>query len=613
MEKPTKIVNKSQIQNGLGLKGPFGSLAASFLMWALEINKLNKEYEKICEYEGPEFSQKVLELYNIKIDLPEEDLKNFPDGQFVTVSNHAFGGVDGLIISSIAGKVRPDYKILTNFILSLIPALKDTFMPVNPFHDGETDRSSFTGIKAALSHLRNGGSLGLFPAGAVSTWQKKGNRTAIRRCGKPVVEDCPWPSNIAKLIKTSNAPVVPIYFDGGNSLSMHILGRIYHLLRTARLVHELRNKKGKTIRMRIGKPIMPDDYGACKDDLSMIQYLRNRVYALEGTLKPAWEFKNPFRGSKEPITSNITQEQVAGEIASLQDKVLFEAEKFSCLFADYEDIPVTIQELARTREETFRAIGEGTGKAGDTDIYDQWYKHLILWDKVNNKLAGAYRMGIGSEIFEKYGGLKGIYTASLVKYAKGADEFLKDSIELGRSYLTKDYKKDIFALSTLLKGLLYVAMKYPEAKRFVGPVSVSSDYPLFYRSLIYSYLTKTRSYTGTNKPSKPTHPLHPDWLRVNPDQLFGAKEMDVDKFSNLLSDISYGKYPLPTLVRLYFGNNAKAICFNVDPDFNDSLDVFIVNEFSEFSDKILSLLLRGVDPEEAARIKNRYSPEYRKD
>ena len=119
MEKPTKIVNKSQIQNGLGLKGPFGSFATSFLMWALEINKLNKEYEKICEYEGPDFSQKVLELYNIKVDLPEEDLKNFPDGQFVTVSNHAFGGVDGLIISSIAGKIRPDYKILTNFILCL--------------------------------------------------------------------------------------------------------------------------------------------------------------------------------------------------------------------------------------------------------------------------------------------------------------------------------------------------------------------------------------------------------------------------------------------------------------------------------------------------------------
>ncbi|MBO4768937.1 MAG: GNAT family N-acetyltransferase, partial [Bacteroidales bacterium] len=334
---------------------------------------------------------------------------------------------------------------------------------------------------------------------------------------------------------------------------------------------------------------------------------------LEATLKPAWEFKNPFRSSKEPIVSAITPEQVAQEIASLKDKVLFETDRFSCLFTDYEDIPITIQELARTREETFRAIGEGTGKAGDTDIYDQWYKHLILWDRVNNKLAGAYRMGIGAEIYEKHGGLKGIYTASLVKYAKDADIFLKDSIELGRSYLTKDYKKDVFALSTLLKGLLYVATKYPDAKRFVGPVSVSSDYPLFYRSLIYSYLTKTRNYTGTNKPSKPTHPLHPDWLRVNPDQLLDAKEMNVDKFSSMLSDMSYGKYPLPTLVRLYFGNNAKAVCFNVDPDFNDSLDVFIVNEFDEFSEKILSMILRGVPPEEAAVIRKRFSPDYRKD
>ena len=605
MEKPTKIINKSQIQNGLGLKGPFGSLVASFLMRVLEINKLNKEYKEVCEYEGPEFSQKVLEFYNIKVEYPEEDLKNFPKGQFVTVSNHAFGGVDGLIISSIAGKIQPDYKILTNFILSLIPALKDTFMPVNPFHDGETNRSSYGGIKAALQHLKNGGSLGLFPAGAVSTWQKKGKRTAIRKGLCPVVEDCPWPANIAKLIKTAEAPVVPIYFDGGNSLSMHLLGRIYHLLRTARLIHELRNKRGKTIRMRIGKPIMPEDYDQFTDSTAMINYLRNRVYALEGTLKPTWEFKNPFRGSKEPIVSLATPEQVAAEIDSLKDNVLFETDRFSCLFADYQEIPMTIQELGRAREETFRAIGEGTGKAGDTDIYDRWYKHLILWDRQNRKLAGAYRMGFGSEIYEKYGGLKGVYTASLVKYAKGSDEFLKESIELGRSFLTKDYKKDVFALSTLLKGVLYVAMKYPEAKRFVGPVSVSSDIPLFHRSLIYSYLSKNKGFTGTNRPSRPTHPLHPDWLRVNPDQLLGGRELSVDKFNNMLSDISFGKYQMPTLVKLYFTNNAKAICFNVDPDFNDSLDIMIVNEFNEFSDKVLSILLRGVDKEE--RVKKRFS------
>ena len=272
MEKPTKIINKSQLQNGLGLKGPIGSLAASLLMSILEINKLNRDYEKVCQYEGPEFSKKVLELYGITVVVPEEDLKNLPEGQIVTISNHAFGGADGLIISSIVGALKPDYKILTNFILSLIPALKSSFMPVNPFKGGDVNKSSFAGIKVALQHIKDGGSLGLFPAGAVSTWQKKKDRTAIRKGCRPIPEDCPWSPNMAKLIMTANAPVVPIYFDGGNSFSMHVLGRIYHFLRTGRLIHELRNKRGKTLRLRIGKPIMPEEMAKFPDGKSLINY-----------------------------------------------------------------------------------------------------------------------------------------------------------------------------------------------------------------------------------------------------------------------------------------------------------------------------------------------------
>jgi len=614
MEKPTKIINKSQLQNGLGLKGPIGSLAASLLMSILEINKLNRDYEKVCQYEGPEFSKKVLELYGITVVVPEEDLKNLPEGQIVTISNHAFGGADGLIISSIVGALKPDYKILTNFILSLIPALKSSFMPVNPFKGGDVNKSSFAGIKVALQHIKNGGSLGLFPAGAVSTWQKKKDRTAIRKGCRPIPEDCPWSPNMAKLIMTANAPVVPIYFDGGNSFSMHVLGRIYHFLRTGRLIHELRNKRGKTLRLRIGKPIMPEEMAKFPDGKSLINYLRNRVYCLEATLKPKEEPKFPLTARREkPLVQSVPKEKVEAEIATLEGKKLFENGKYICYVADSADIPVCMQEIGRLREETFRAIGEGTGKASDIDKYDAWYKQMFLWDKENSAIAGAYRIGVGPEIYPAHGGIKAFYSPSLVKVGPKADEILPVSIEMGRSFVSKEYQKDSTTLSLLLKGLLLFSAKQEKARFCIGPASISGSYPLFYRSLIYSYLIKYFRLPEGDSFIKPVHPFKPDWLRVNPDQLLGGRELTLEEFNTLLDDISYGQYSLPALIRFYFANNAKVADFNVDPDFNDSMDAMIVTDLNNLSPRVLALLMRNMKEEDAQMVRSRFAKSFSKE
>ena len=611
MEKPTKIINKSQLKNGLGLKGPVGDLAASLLMRILEINKLNSDYAKTCQYEGPEFSKKVLELYGITVSVPEEDLANLPEGQIVTISNHAFGGADGLIISSIVGSLKPDYKILTNFILSLIPALKNSFMPVNPFKGGDVSKSSFAGIKVALQHIKSGGSLGLFPAGAVSTWQRKKDRTAIRKSCRPIPEDCPWSPNMAKLIRAANAPVVPIYFDGGNSFSMHLLGRIYHFLRTGRLIHELRNKRGKTLRLRIGKPIMPEEMAKFPDGASLINYLRNRVYCLEATLRPAEEPECPLATRRERnLVQSVPKEKLEAEIATLDGKKLFENTKYVCYVADSDEIPVCMQEIGRLREEAFRAIGEGTGKALDIDKYDAWYKQMFLWNKENSDIAGAYRIGVGPEIYPAHGGIKAFYSSSLVKTGPKAGEILPVSIEMGRSFVSKEYQKDSTTLSLLLKGLLLYSAKQEKAEFCIGPASISCGYPLFYRSLIYSYFTKYHSLPDGDRLIKPVHKFKPDWLRVNPDQLLDGRELNLEEFNTLLDDISYGQYTLPALIRFYFANNAKVACFNVDPHFNDSMDAMIVNDLNNLSPRVLAMLMRNMDEEEVRMIRTRFAKSF---
>ena len=94
----------------------------------------------------------------------------------------------------------------------------------------------------------------------------------------------------------------------------------------------------------------------------------------------------------------------------------YQTAQYHCFLADYEDIPNLIHEIGRRREEAFRASGEGTNTALDIDDFDPYFKHLILWDSAQKKIAGAYRLGIGEEIFEKHGGISGFYSSSLFVY-----------------------------------------------------------------------------------------------------------------------------------------------------------------------------------------------------
>ena len=246
----TTVLEVDELQKLLGIKGWLGRRIASAAYRLLEFKEVNRIHHKFHETVGPEFSAQVLEEVGVSYEIPQEQLDRIPqEGGFITVSNHHYGSLDGMILSAVVGARRPDYKILTTFFLSMIPSLKDSFIPVDNFSSGGA--RSISGIRAALGHIADQHPLGLFPAGEVATWQKGKNKTSLRE-GK-VVEDIPWAENIVKLVKKSGFPVIPIYFEGGNSKSFHILGRIHPRLRTARLIHEVFNKPGTVIRVRIGR------------------------------------------------------------------------------------------------------------------------------------------------------------------------------------------------------------------------------------------------------------------------------------------------------------------------------------------------------------------------
>lgn len=296
------------------------------------------------------------------------------------------------------------------------------------------------------------------------------------------------------------------------------------------------------------------------------------------------------------------------ELDAIREKsFLYSTANYDCYIADYEDIPNLMHEIARLREEAFRAIGEGTGKSLDQDEFDAHFKQMILWDTVKQKIAGCYRLGIGSEIIPKYG-IKGFYVSSLVNIDPSFAEQLAHTIELGRSFVALDYQKEVLPMMLLLRGLSDVVVRYPDIKHFIGPVSISAWYPKFYLSLIARFVSEKHAVEDELKGMvTPKTPFVPDFLKVDADVLLqNNMSGGVDKFDKFLFRLSNGEYRLPTLYKKYLKLNAKFLCFNVDPDFNDTLDSLLFLTFTDFPEEEVMPLFRDSSDEEKAIVRKRF-------
>ena len=573
-DKKKIVLDREGLQKELRMKGLTGKIISGLLYRILELKNVNVTNAKYSDKWGPDFAASIIKHVGASYEVLPSQLDNIPaEGGFITVSNHHYGSIDGMILTDVVARKCPNYKILTTFLLARLPNLKDWFIPVNNMSSGDT--RTVSGIRAALAHIGEGNPLGLFPAGEVATWQKKEKRTAVGK--KRVIEDKPWAENMMKLIRRSGLPVVPIYFDGTNSKSFHILGQIHPRLRTVRLPHEMFNKQGCRVHVRIGKPIPPEELAGYTDkELSM--YLRNRCYALEAQCVE----KAPQQAAQAlPLAAPVAPELVRKQMESVKDKMLFQTGDYQVYLLAAQDAPDVMQELYRLREETFRAIGEGTGKPIDTDPYDAYYKHLVLWSVSSGDIVGAYRMGFGQEIMQQHG-IGGFYSDSLIKTGPKAQEVFSKSIELGRSFIVEKYQREVLALKTMLAGLCVAATKDPSAQYFTGPVSISNSLPQFYKSLAVHYLQTKYALPEADSIAKPSHAFVPDFMAVNPDQLLMHADDGIDSFDHLMSTLSDGKYRLPVLMRKYFNGGAKVICFNVDPLFSYSLDCHILLPMSSY-------------------------------
>jgi len=587
-----------ELKNTSDLYIPGGTTLTDTLLQVINYNRLNKVYSEAHDKDPIFLVNSLFELLDLNFDLPEEDIRNIPvEGAFIAVSNHPFRGIDSMLLFKLIYESRSDFKIMASHLLQNIEPLKDIILPVNTYEQRNQEKSSFTGIRLGLKHLKEGHCIGIFPAAEDSKhWE-----------APKVILDREWKPSALKFIRSANVPVIPVYFHGTKSRLSHIISRINPMLRNTKLPSELINKKKRTIKIRIGAPVTLKEQSAFEDIAHFGQYIRARVYSLGSTLETKKQYKKLKIRKKqkiEPIVSPLPSHIIAEEFNSIRpDYELFSTKNYSVLCTPIDIIPKIFNEIGRLREVTFREIGEGTNKSIDIDEFDFYYNHLFIWDTDKNRIVGAYRIGKGKDIAAIYG-IKGFYINSLFKIKKGFEPILAESIELGRSFITKDYQKKVIPLFLLWKGIMIFLLKHSEYRYLIGPVSISNDLSKFSQSLIVEFF---KTYFFSEKLSKYIVPKKD--FKVKPDKVIDHKifidtsEKDINKIERVIEDIEPG-YHLPILLKKYMELNAKIIGFNIDPKFNNCLDGLMILDLFDTPKEIIMGLSREMnDPSVLERFR----------
>ncbi len=560
----TKEFAKATKIDKLGVPG-----LAALLMEVMKLNDINKVFSQNKHFSGLEFVDKILETIGVSIDFDEDDLKNIPKtGGFIAIANHPYGGVEGLALVKLLCTVRPEAKVMVNFILKKIPNLDEFFVAVNPFENVQHS-SSISGLKATFDLLQSGTPIGIFPAGEVSTFS----------LDKQEITDRIWHPVVGKLIARAKVPVVPIYFHGNNGILFNILSFIHPTLRTAKLPSEFLNKQGLKMKVRIGKPIQIEDISYRNNTNKLLDFLRARTYALGTGLEQERKLFNPINLFKikkkpEPVIEETLRELIVEEVEQLESFRVWAEKNYEVYITPTAIIPNILKEIGRLREITFREVGEGTNKKIDLDNYDIYYHHLFIWDKEQQNIVGAYRIGKGDEILNTMG-RRGFYLSELFKIKEPFYPILRKGIELGRSWIRKEYQQKPLPLFLLWKGILKYLLDNPQYRYMFGPVSISNNFSKFSKSLIVDYITKNHFDYELAHYVKPKNKFKADLTPIDKDLLIESSESLKD-LDSLISDIENTHIKIPVLLRQYMNLNAKIICFNIDPKFSDCLDGFLL-------------------------------------
>ncbi len=592
----------SQVEGFAGIP----ALAEKFV----PVDKVRELYRRVKKSPEGFGLEKLLAEMRVDLRVDAADTGRIPaTGPVVVVANHPFGMLDGAVLAVLLTRVRPDVKVMTNYLLRDVPELARHCIFVDPFKTDafQTDRAvnahsievNRRAAREALCWLQQGGMLAIFPAGEVSHWQFP----------QAEIADPVWNDTAARLIRRTGASALPVYFCGRNSVGFHLFGMIHPRLRTAFLLQEFLHQEGRTVEVRIGGEIPSDSIAGIPDDREAIEYLRWRTYLLARRSHPEKSWPVAVRSKisekvQQPVAPAEPAELLAAEISRLApDRCLAESGDLAVYLAKANDTPRMLQELGRLREVTFRLAGEGTGKRRDLDRFDRYYWQVLLWHKEKRELVGAYRAGNTAEILAERG-VSGLYTSTCFRYDARVFEKIGPALELGRSFVRPEYQRQYAPLLLLWKGIARLLTTHVETPVLFGAVSISNDYSKASREMIYRFFEARIQEDELAGMIEPRRPFRPATLRPWDCRAMCRALRDLEDLSQPITDVETDGKGLPILLRQYAKIGGKLLGFNVDRKFSNVLDGLVVVDLRRTAPAVLE---RYMGREAAVQFRTRHS------
>ena len=532
-------------------------------------DKINDFLTKHSHLKGFEFVEAVLDYFKFDFSYSSKDIENIPSsGRVVIISNHPLGALDALCLLKLVGNVRKDVRIVANDFLAGIDSLNSLFIKIDNFKTKQSKEN----IKKIYSALNNEEAVIIFPAGEVSRVSPTG------------IKDGKWQKGFLKFAQRTKSPILPILVDAKNSKTFYTVSILNKTFSTILLSDEMFKQRDKNVSIKVGKLIANENImDNTSNKLSIIDQYKKHLYGLKKGKKQYFETINTIahEENRQSLKKELKKSQLIGETSD--DKKIY--------LYDFVENSAVMNEIGRLREISFRKVNEGVNKKRDLDQYDQYYKHIVLWDNEDLEIVGAYRIGKGKSINETYGKY-GFYSNTLFRFKKPFLKYLPNSIELGRSFVQPKYW-GTKALDYLWYGIGAYLKHNPDVKYMFGPVSLSGHYPQYAKELIVDFYS---NYFGTKeKLVEANMEFEFETSNIALDNPFSYKDYKED-FKLLKNKLKSMELTIPTLYKQYSelceDGGIKFYDFNVDPDFSNCIDSFIVVEIEKIKKLKLNRYMR---------------------
>jgi putative hemolysin len=524
---------------------------------------------------GQDFARRLAASLALGVELPEAELDRVPsEGPLLLLCDRPYGLVEGCALwPGLLGR-RGDLKVL-----------EDPLLEAGGEAASLGPGSFFERLARADEHLRKGGAVLAFVSRGLA--QGRLDATAVKAEAR----------SLARLARAGGATVQALRFTGGKRRAwLRALGLDKPGFRRLALAPAL-GRVGARLTLTVGSPLTGARLQALAQEGDAAEMLALRLWLLAhrgkaATASPSWR-QRLREWRQRPLASPLPPDLLERELDALPGgSLLARSGELECFVAEAAAIPSLLREIGRLREETFRAVGEGTGQPVDLDRFDQHYLHLFIWHRARRQVVGAYRFTPLDRALALHG-LGGLYTHSLLRFKPALLNELDPALELGRSFVAQPFQRSYAPLLLLWKGIGAWVALHPRYRRLFGVVSMSADYQPLSRELVASFV-KQHLYRGDMaRLARPRRPFAPAYAPSRHDALTWRLGAHMDEMNDWVAELEPDGKGMPVLFRQYARLGGVFFGFNVDPEFGDALDGLVCVDLLKTDPRMLARTMGG--------------------